>query len=143
LELPGEPLDSAGLLVGPEGAAAMGARIRAASTRKRFPEFGVGVGGASGWRLWLMPAVKEVQLIKGDEVVARQPYAWESGKWTWFRLQTEKTDGKWKISGKVWAEGQQEPAGWAISAESGEEPRRGRDRSGGRRIPGRRSILMT
>src|SRR5687767_590233 len=44
LELPGEPLDGFGLLLGPSDHAAVDvtARIWSASTGKRFPEFGIG-----------------------------------------------------------------------------------------------------
>src|SRR5688500_15203153 len=64
LELPGEPLDTFGFLAGPEGATQIQARIKADVTGKRMPEFGVGLGGAGGWRLWVMPAVGEVQIVR-------------------------------------------------------------------------------
>jgi hypothetical protein len=118
LELAGSPLDTFGVLIGPEGTgqATCGARIRSLQTGRRFPEFGVGLGGASGYRLWLMPAVGELQLIKGDEVKACIPYKWTSGTWTAFRLQMRKlADGKWRVEGKAWEHGKAEPANWMIT----------------------------
>ncbi|MGE5607944.1 MAG: hypothetical protein ACM359_01710 [Bacillota bacterium] len=129
LELPGAPLDTFGVLVGPEasGEAACGARILGLQTGRRFPEFGVGLGGASGYRLWLMPAVGELQLIKGDEVKASVPYPWTSGTWTAMRLQIRKlADGKWRLEGKAWPHGQAEPAAWMIGMDESEKPLTGR-----------------
>ncbi len=106
IELPGEPLDAMGLLVGPDkGCVGIVARIQASATGKRYPEFGVGLGGTGGYKLWLLPGQKLLQIIKGDEVVASipQPFAWTSGTWTGFRMQVQKlADGGTRIVGKVW-----------------------------------------
>ncbi|HEX2972998.1 MAG TPA: hypothetical protein VHP11_11740 [Tepidisphaeraceae bacterium] len=129
LELAGTPLDTFGILVGPEatGEAACGARILGTRTGRRFPEFGVGLGGPSGYRLWLMPAVGELQLLKGDRVKVRIPYAWTSGTWTVFRLHMRPlADGKWRVEGKAWAQGQREPAEWMIQMEEPGKPATGR-----------------
>ena len=52
LELPGAPLDDFGALFGPAQAdhLAVRARIRSEGTRRLAPRFGVGLGGASGYR---------------------------------------------------------------------------------------------
>jgi hypothetical protein len=127
LELAGEPLESFGFLAGPEGATTAAARIRAASAGRRFPELGIGLGGPAGYKLWLMPAVKELQLIRGDDVVARIPYTWTSESWTVFRLQVRKiADGKWRLEGKAWQESQKEPADWMISFDDSAPPPAGR-----------------
>lgn len=127
LELAGEPLESFGFLAGPEGATSAGARIRAAAAGQRFPELGIGLGGPAGYKLWLMPAAKELQLIKGDDILAKMPYAWTSESWTHFRLQFRRTaDNKWRLQGKAWQEGQKEPADWMISFDDSAPPAMGR-----------------
>src|SRR5580658_5092937 len=58
LELPGDPLDTFGVLFGPPDSNTLdvSARIWADSTGKRFPEFGIGANDAGGYKLWLWPA---------------------------------------------------------------------------------------
>ena len=127
LLLPGSPLESFGVLVGPEQARSCGARIRAKSSGKRTPEFGVGLGGAAGYKLWIMPAVNEIQIIKGEEVVARAPYAWTSGAWTVMRVQASATaDGKLRVEGKAWAHGQPEARSWLVSVVVADSAPKGR-----------------
>jgi len=129
LELSGAPVNSFGVLLGPENTAdaICGARILATRTGKRFPEFGIGLAGASGYRLWLMPAVSELQLLQNDDVMAAIPYTWTSGTWTMLRLQLRKlADGKWKLEGKAWQQGQPEPPGSMISLDQTEAPGNGR-----------------
>ena len=127
LELSGEPLDSFGFLAGPEGATAVGARIRASSTGKRMPEFGVGLGGAGGYRLWVMPAAGEIQILKGDEVVAAKQYEWRSGIWTQLRFEMIKGEGeKFVLRGKAWEDGKAQPAMWMITANVEAKPVNGR-----------------
>jgi hypothetical protein len=113
--------------VGPEQAVSCAARIRATSSGKRTPEFGVGLGGAAGFKLWLMPAVNEIQVIKGEEVVAKAPYAWTSGAWTMMRFQASATaDGKVRVEGKAWVHGQPEARSWLVSAVVADAPPKGR-----------------
>lgn len=129
LELPGAPLESFGLFVGPEKASpsACGARIYGTRTGKRFPEFGVGLGGASGFKLWLMPAVNELQIVRNDQVLAAVPYSWASGTWTVFRLQIRPAgEGKWRVEGKAWESGKTEPAAWMVGTEVTQPPPQGR-----------------
>lgn len=128
LELAPDPLDSDGILFGPgdKNAYTVSARIQSWSTGKRFPEFGVGACGPTGYRLWLMPATKELQLIKGEEVLKRIPYAWESGSWTRFALSVKQNGDKWTIAGKAWADGKDEPKEWMLSIEEPEAPQAGR-----------------
>jgi hypothetical protein len=122
VELPGEPIDSFGFLAGPEGATAMEARVRGQNTGKRFPEFGVGLGGAAGYRLWVMPAVKQVQIVKNEQVVAHAPLAWKAGAWTHLKFQARSAGaGKWVFEGKAWNEGEKEPEKWLIAFEAGDE----------------------
>ena len=43
------------------------------------------------------------------------------------RLRVQKTDtGTWKVEGRAWASGQQEPQAWAVSVEEKQKPPAGR-----------------
>ena len=42
-----------------------------ATTGRRFPEFGVGLNDAGGYKLWLMPRLKLVLIRKGDVELAK------------------------------------------------------------------------
>lgn len=123
LELPGTPLDTFGVLFGPEQLAAseVSAKIRGSSVGKLFPEFGVGSNGASGFKLWLRPGQNAVELRFGSEtdVIKRVEYkAWNSGEWTHLRLRvTPAGEGKYLAQGKVWPAGAAEPAEWTIAHE--------------------------
>jgi hypothetical protein len=135
LELPGEPIDSMGFMFGPDGATQVSARIRADKTGKRFPEFGIALGGAGGPRLWVMPAVGELQIVHNDEEKARVPYAWKPGTWTHLRFRFV-AGGKGKLEGKAWAEGEKEPEKWMIGLE-GWQGIRGRPSAWGTPYSGR------
>jgi hypothetical protein len=125
LELPGAPLDSFAVQFGPavQDAVAVGARIFGTSKGRRAPTFGVGLGGVSGWKLQVSPGKKAVELLKDQEIKATVAYAWKSGTWTQLRLEIRKVkDGEWQVAGKVWSEGEAEPAKPLITAEEKEEP---------------------
>jgi hypothetical protein len=129
LELAPDPLDSDGFLVGPadQNAYTVTARIQATASGKRTPELGLGACGPGQYRLWLMPAVGQLQLVKADEVKSTVPFKWTSGAWTRFKLQVSKSsDGKFKIQGKAWPDGQPEPADWMLSLDEPQAPRPGR-----------------
>jgi hypothetical protein len=129
LEMGPDPLKPSGVLFGPadKNEYQISARIKTSATGKRFPEFGVGACGPNEFKLWMMPAVNQLQLLKGDDVEASAPIKWASGSWTKFSLRVSKTgEGKWKIQGKAWQEGQDEPKDWMINFEDNEAPRPGR-----------------
>jgi hypothetical protein len=129
LEMSPDPLDSHGVLFGPQdkGDYTVSARVQAASTGKRFPEFGAGAYGPGQYRLWIMPAVGEVQLIKGEEIKGTAKYAWTSGAWTRLKLRVQKSaDGKIEVEGKAWPDGKAEPSAWTLSFEDAEPPQTGR-----------------
>ena len=131
LELAGLPLDSLGALFGPAGEspnAGVAARVWAATTGRRFPEFGVGLSDAGGYKLWLMPRQKLVVIRKGDEDVASAPYvSWKTETWTRFRLEVAKAgEGAWTVRGKVWPDGSGEPKDWTVAFNETEEPPAGR-----------------
>ena len=111
-ELPGAPLESYGFLFGPGAASDVQASARIFSTKqgRKFPTFGVGLCGASGYRLQVSPAKKSLELFKGETVVTNAPFDWKSGEWTQLRLQVRKVkDGEFKVEGKAWNTGAEEP----------------------------------
>ena len=124
LELAGDPIGSFGALFGPEAAAAtdVKARVWAASTGKRFPEFGIGAGGAGGYRLLLAPGRHALELRKGEDTKTLVAADWRSRSWTWFRLRVERYQGGWAVRGKVWPQGRNEPANWMIETADPEPP---------------------
>lgn len=131
LEMACAPLGSFGALFGPttdKPTAIISARIWAATTGRRVPEFGIGSNDAGGYKLWLMPRQKIVAIRKGDETVATAPYdKWQTQTWTMLRLEVAKTgEGKWTVRGKVWAEKSDEPKDWTVSFEETTEPTPGR-----------------
>src|SRR5688572_15772866 len=132
VELAGTPFDSFGMLFGaaPEQpACTVSARIWAATTGRRFPEFGVGANDTGGYKLWLMPRTKQVAIRKADQFVATAPYeAWQTQTWTRFRLQvTNSTAGaSWTVRGKVWPDGKDEPKEWTVTFDEPEAPSSGR-----------------
>lgn len=117
LEVFPTPLDTFGMLIGPDGQPlrVISARIRGEATGRRTPEFAIGLGGVSGPALWVMPAVNELQIRTGEDIIVRAPFGWKSGAWTALRLQVRPDGEKWLVQGKAWPHGQAEPAEWMIS----------------------------
>lgn len=125
LELPGAPLDTFTVLYGPAASAdvAVSARIFGTARGRREPTFGVGLGGASGFRLRVSPGKKALELLKDEDVKASVPYTWKSGTWTLLRLQIRKVkDGAWRAEGKAWEQGSAEPADWSLTTDDQTEP---------------------
>ena len=121
MELPGDPLDGFGVIYGPAEAPAASARIFATSTAKRSPEFGIGLGDSGGYRLSVMPAVGQIQIVRGDDVLAQVPFTWKTGTWTHLKIQSRKlADGSIVVEGKAWTGDDKEPAAWAITAKATE-----------------------
>ena len=129
LELPGAPVEDYAVLFGPTETAgiAVTARLFGTSKGRRAPVLAVGLNGVGGYELQLAPAKKALELFKGEERLASVPCTWESGTWTWLRLQVRKVkDGAWKVEGKAWKQGAPEPAGWMLSYDEKTEPPAGR-----------------
>jgi hypothetical protein len=125
LELPGTPLDSFAVQFGPSEAAdvAVSARVFGTSKGRRFPTFGVGLNGVSGYKLQVAPAKKALELLKDEAVRASVAYEWKPGAWTHLHLQVRKVkDGEWRIEGKAWPQGSSEPNEWTITCNEKEEP---------------------
>lgn len=129
LELSPFPLNTFGVIVGPEHGAGtlIRARVRSWQTGKRYPEMGVSLGGAGGFRLMLMPAVAELQIRQEDKIIARSPFAWKSGAWVHLQLESRSAvEGRWTIAGKAWIDGEPVPAESTIRHGSTTQPTTGR-----------------
>lgn len=129
LELPGAPVDNYGLLFGPatNAGVCVGARIEGTAKGRRFPSFGVGLNGPSGYKLKVSPGKGSLELYKGDDVLASAPYQWKSGVWTVLRLRVRPAGaGVWKVEGKAWPQSGSEPAEWMITTDEKTEPHAGR-----------------
>jgi hypothetical protein len=135
IELPGAPLESFWLMFGPAAHTNVVAsvRIRGTSRGRQMPAFAVGVGGLGGYRLQVAPAKRAIEIHKGDSIVATAPHRWKSGEWLQLKLRvTASEGGGWKVEGKVWPAGAEEPAQWAVEFVDEETP-----------IPGRPTITGT
>jgi hypothetical protein len=129
LELAGDPVGECGALLGPAFGSAVDvkARVWAAATGRRFPEFGIGAGDAGGFKLFVAPGRRVLELRGGEETRASAPVEWKSGAWTWLRLRIEKQGAqKWSIRGKAWPQGQKEPGEWMIATAAATAPPAGR-----------------
>lgn len=129
LQLPGAPLETYGVLFGPTESAGVEASVRVHSTKKgrREPAFALGLNGNNGYKLQVSAAKKFVELYKGEEVVAKEPFTWESDSWTLLKLRVRKgKDGAWAVEGKVWKQGSPEPEKWTVTHTEKSEPMAGR-----------------
>ncbi|MBM3881666.1 MAG: hypothetical protein FJ387_18395 [Verrucomicrobia bacterium] len=129
LELPGAPLETFSVLFGPAArdGQSVAARIFGTARGRRYPTFAVSLNGLAGYRLQVSPGKQHVELYKGDEVKLSRAYAWRPGQWTHFRLQVRQEEpDRWKVEGRVWAEGTAEPDHWTLAWVEPDEPRSGR-----------------
>jgi len=128
LELPGAPLDTFGLLFGPNEKEniAVSARILAASKGRRYSDFGVGLNGVGGYKVRVSPGKKQLELYRGDDLKKSVPLDWQPNKWTQLKLQVAKSgESTWEVQGKVWQEGT-EPVAPTIGFTDSEAPTPGR-----------------
>src|SRR3954468_2143009 len=116
LELPGAPLDTFGVLFGPTEPAGVGAsaRIFASGKGRRFPTFAVGLNGVGGYKLQISPGKKQIEIFKGDEVVASKDFEWNGNSWTVLNIQVRKDAQGVQVEGKAWKEGGTEPKDWQV-----------------------------
>jgi hypothetical protein len=129
LELPGEPLSSFGAMFGPEGLVTgeVSGRVWGDVTGRRSPEFGLGSNDAGGYKLWVWPDQRVVELRKNDQAVATAPFDWKPRTWTRLRLSVRAAgEGKWVVEGKVWPDGAAEPAAWSVKFDEAQAPPAGR-----------------
>lgn len=128
LELPGEPLDTFGMLFGPSSKDDVSASARFFGTKKgrKFPTFGISLNGVGGYRLQVSPAKNMLEFIKGDEPKLSVPFTWASDTWTALRISVSKSGEGWLIEGKAWPGGTPEPEKPTISIEEKAAPTPGR-----------------
>ena len=129
LELPGAPLDAFAVMFGPTERTnvMITARIYGTAKGRRYPAFGIGLGGVSGYRLQVTPAKNELEIYKDQDLETSVQFKWKPGTWTLLRLRIRTTgDAEWKVEGKVWDAGATEPADWQIIWNADTEPRAGR-----------------
>lgn len=125
LELPGAPLDSFGLLLGPplREEISISAKIFGTSQGRRSPTFGVGLNGAKGYTLQVAPAKGAIELARDGLLRKSVSFDWKSEKWTHLQLQVRKIGNEtWRVSGKVWTEGTPEPSAPMIEWDDREMP---------------------
>jgi hypothetical protein len=129
LEHPGTPLDSFGVLFGPnlKDNVGISARIFATSKGRRFPAFDVGLNGLGGYKLRVAPGKKLLELYRGDALKKSFALDWKGGKWTHLKLQVVKrSDAEWLVEGRIWVEGASEPKEPTITFIDNEAPPSGR-----------------
>jgi hypothetical protein len=133
LELPGAPAENFyGALFGPatNSGVCVSARIFGTGARRRFPSFGVGLNGASGYCLRVSPGKGVLEIYKGDEARTNTAMVWKTGAWTLLRLQvrpsTNQSSPSWRVEGKAWEQGTAEPKDWMIAVEEKTAPPTGR-----------------
>ncbi len=129
LEMSPAPLVDGGVLLGAsiKGGVAVRARIRATGKRRSFPRFGVGLHGVGGYRCLVVPARKELQIVRNEEVVAQVPYVWKSGSWTVVEFSVlASAAGGSKLEARAWEEGQPRPEAAQLSHEAAGLPGTGK-----------------
>lgn len=128
LELPGAPLDTFGLLFGPAQPAGGNVTGKFYGTKqgRKYPAFGISLGGVGGYHLMLSAGKKALEIVKGDETKASVPITFESGTWTSLRLEVKKTGAGWTVQGKAWPAAAAEPAEWQVHLETPDAPPAGR-----------------
>lgn len=129
LELPGTPLNSYSVLFGAAGRddRVVQARCFGTATGRRYPAFAVGLGGVAGYRLQVSPGKREIELYKGEATKVSAAFSWRDSSWTWLKLEVRRAgEGRWKVEGKAWTEGEPEPPDWLVTFDETEEPKAGR-----------------
>ncbi len=120
LALTPTPLDTYSVLFGPQRKDAATARLKIKAEKKgrQSPTFGIGLNGVSGATVRLATAKDAVEIAQGDTVLATVPYpTWATATWTRFAITTRSiSNGGVTVEGKVWADGQPEPATATITA---------------------------
>jgi len=129
LEMAGTPVVDGGVLLGSsiKGPVSIQARIKAAGKRRSFPRFGVGLHGVGGFRCLVVPARKELQIVKEDAVVAQVPWEWKSGTWTVVEFSVQAgPDGGSLLEGRAWEEGRARPEAAQVTHKAATPPGTGK-----------------
>lgn len=109
---PGTELVEASAQIGESAAgnALIQARVFASKKGRSSPRFGISVHGMNGPRLYVNPAKKQIELVRGDQLLASAPFVWVSDSWLNLRLEVTKGEGdKWAARAYVWPQNGQKP----------------------------------
>jgi hypothetical protein len=129
LELPGSPLDSFAALFGPTESSnlVVSAAINGTAKGRRFPTFGVGLNGVAGYKLQVSPAKNVLEIFRDQQSKTNIHLDWKSGEWIMLKLQVRSLKaGTWRIEGKAWPKGGNEPDSWILTLDDQEPPPSGR-----------------
>ncbi len=80
LEIPGEPLDTFGVLFGPADFVSgdISAMVWGEASGKRFPEFGIGSNDTGGIKLWVFASQNRLELRRRGRCDRISAFAWHS-----------------------------------------------------------------
>ena len=129
LALPAKPPVAHGVMFGPamQDGLRVAARFRGEQKGRQSPAFGVGLNGISGYRLWVNPARRKLELLRNEVRVHEVDYQWVPDQWTHVMLQVRELPGlQWAIEAKVWDETQKMPTAWTLIWKDAEAPLAGR-----------------
>ena len=110
---PGTELVEASAQLGDSAAgnAVIQGRVFASKKGRSSPRFGISVHGMSGPRLYVNPAKKQIELVRGDQSLATAPFTWTSDVWLNLRLEVQKGEGdKWAVKAYAWPDKDTQPA---------------------------------
>lgn len=110
---PGTELVEASAQLGDSAAgnAVIQARVFASKKGRSSPRFGISVHGMSGPRLYVNPAKKQIELVRGDQTLVSAPFTWTSDAWLNLRLEVKKGEGdKWAVKAYAWPDKDTQPA---------------------------------
>lgn len=127
LYLPGTPLSDYGALFGTSASDGLQiqAQIKSENQKRLFPRIGVGLCGVNGYKLYIVPSKRMLELSLNKETVVEIPFKWISNEWSSFRLQIRKVDEQWIVEGKAW-QGEEEPKEWMIVHQTAVQPASGK-----------------
>ena len=140
MQLPAAPAALHGVMFGPafRENIRVTARFSAEANGGRFPEFGLGVNGAGGYRVMVSPEQQKLILFRSDVSVHETDHTWVPGDWTHLAMQIRRLPGlKWSVSAKVWHSSQLEPTDWQFEWTEYAEPLPGRTTVWGRPVSGK------
>lgn len=129
VRLPGAPLDQFAFMFGPylESNISVRCFFKAERKGRRYPSFGVGLHGLSGYQLRLSPAKRKIEILVEEELVFSVPFKWDFKKeWTIVELELiqDPQKSKWHLHGFIWQDEKQKerPKKPIISYTLDEEP---------------------
>jgi hypothetical protein len=129
VEIAAVPLAESGAIFGEsmQGAGSVQATVVAEAKRRSTPRFGVGLHGLSGYRLRVVPASNQIELVKNEETVLAAPFTWTPGQPLTLRLDiTAAGDGKWRVEGRAWPATGERPAEPQIALDAEGKPGTGK-----------------